>query len=311
MLKTLWKVFFMTLLLLAGNGVSAFAAPNKGGNKPGHRAINPFLRDTTLFRTHAFDIQGVCICMEDVSDDHLPKAPRIQLRKEAEDFIEDYIKENRFMMDKIMLNGTQSLTTIERIFSARGLPLELKYLAVIESKLKPSAVSGVGAAGIWQFMPATARGLGLKVSGKIDERRNNQKSTLAAAKYLERLYLIYEDWLLVVAAYNCGPGGVNKAIKSSGSRDFWKLQRFLPRETRLHVKKFISTHYYYENHGSLVTLTREETLSHIKAAASFLAKYQPEEQSPLPTDPDPDSTVHTRITAILQDQDQIWVLLKK
>lgn len=311
MRKNQWKAFFMTLLFLFSTGLMAFAVPGKEKNKLGHHHIDPFKRDTALFRTHAFDANGVCICLDEVSDEQMESAPRLQLRKEAEDFIDDYIKENGYMLDKILKNGKSYLRTIDNIFDDRGLPVELKYLAVIESKLRPSAMSGVGALGIWQFMPATARTLGLKVSGKIDERRNIYKSTLAAAKYLERLYLVYEDWLLVVAAYNCGPGGVDKAIKLSGSRDFWKLQRFLPKETRLHVKRFISTHYYYENHGSLVTLTREETLSHIKAAASFLANNQSGNNEPSREDQDPASPVTPKITAIIQEQDQIRVLVRK
>jgi membrane-bound lytic murein transglycosylase D len=108
-------------------------------------------------------------------------------------------------------------------------------------------------------MPATARQLGLTVTGKRDDRRDYQKSTHAAAKYLTYLYGLYKDWLLVIAAYNGGPGNVNAAIRKSGSRNFWDLQNYLPTESRNHVKKFIATHFIMEGTGGMTTLTRGET----------------------------------------------------
>jgi membrane-bound lytic murein transglycosylase D len=148
---------------------------------------------------------------------------------------------------------------IDQVFSQRNLPVELKYLAVIESDLKSSATSRVGAAGPWQFMVQTAKDFGLRVSHKIDERRDFVKSTIAAAKYLKDLYSTYNDWLLVIAAYNCGNGPVNSAIRKSGSSNFWDLQYYLPAESRNHVKKFIATHYIMEGDGGLTTLTKKET----------------------------------------------------
>ncbi|RYD93145.1 MAG: lytic transglycosylase domain-containing protein, partial [Sphingobacteriales bacterium] len=118
--------------------------------------------------------------------------------------------------------------------------------------------SWVGAAGPWQLMPQTARELGLRVSKKVDERRDYKKSTQAAARYLNALYTEFNDWLLVVAAYNGGPGNVNQAIRKSGSRNFWDLQYFLPAESRNHVKKFIATHYIMEGDGGVTTMTRNE-----------------------------------------------------
>ena len=120
-------------------------------------------------------------------------------------------------------------------------------------------MSWAGAVGPWQFMPQTARLYGLTVNKKKDERRDYKKSTHAAAKYLNDLYEIYNDWLLVVAAYNCGAGNVNAAIRKSGSRDFWNLQYYLPKESRNHVKKFIATHYIMEGDGGTTTLTKKET----------------------------------------------------
>ena len=108
---------------------------------------------------------------------------------------------------------------------------------------------------------------------KYDERTHFYKSTVAAAKYLRDLHRLFDDWLLVIAAYNCGPGPVYKAIKKSGSRNFWKLQHFLPAETRDHVKKFISTHYYYEGKGSIATLTKAEAETHRKKMFAFAEKH--------------------------------------
>ena len=148
---------------------------------------------------------------------------------------------------------------IDNILTQHGLPKELKYLAVIESGLRYNAISWAGAVGPWAFMPAAGRQYGLTVMTGYDERLDYQKSTHAAARMLTDLYQKYQDWLLVVAAYNCGPGNVDKAIKRSGSRDFWKLQYYLPTESMNHVKKFISTHYVFEGEGGITTVTKEET----------------------------------------------------
>lgn len=148
---------------------------------------------------------------------------------------------------------------IETILTKYNLPTELKYLAIVESQLESRARSHMGAVGPWQFMPATARTMGLKVTKYTDERRDLSKSTHAAARYLRNLYNIYNDWLLVIAAYNGGPGNVNKAIAKSGSRNFWELERFLPAESRKHVKKYIATQFIMAGYGGLTALTQAET----------------------------------------------------
>ena len=137
------------------------------------------------------------------------------------------------------------------------LPLQLKYLAVIESELKASAVSRVGARGPWQLMPSTAHVLGLQVNRRSDERTNYYKSTKAAAEYLRDLHHEFGDWLLVLAAYNGGPGPVYRAIHQAHSRNFWTLQSYLPAESRQHVKKFIATAWYFENAGITTTTARK------------------------------------------------------
>ncbi|TFH39228.1 MAG: LysM peptidoglycan-binding domain-containing protein [Bacteroidia bacterium] len=142
---------------------------------------------------------------------------------------------------------------IEDIFDSYGLPTELKYVAVIESALNPNAVSRVGATGLWQFMYSTGRAYGLTINSVVDERRDPVKSTHAAARFMKDLYKIYNDWGLVIAAYNCGPGNVNKAIRRSGNRkDYWEIYYRLPRETRGYLPGYIAATYsmnYYNEHN--------------------------------------------------------------
>ena len=139
----------------------------------------------------------------------------------------------------------------EDMLSKYGLPDELKYLAVIESALNPMAHSRMGAAGLWQFMPSTGRLFNLEINSLIDERRDPIKSTEAACRYLVRLYHLFDDWTLALAAYNCGPGNVLKAMRRSGKKDFWGIYSFLPRETRSYVPIFVAANYaltYYKDH---------------------------------------------------------------
>jgi len=141
---------------------------------------------------------------------------------------------------------------IEDIFDYYGLPVELKYMAVIESALNPNAVSRAGATGLWQFMYSTGRMYGLTINSVVDERRDPVKATHAAARYLKDLHGIYHDWILVIAAYNCGPGNVNKAIRRSGNRkDYWEIYYRLPRETRGYIPQYVAAAYamnYYREH---------------------------------------------------------------
>ncbi|MBR6456710.1 MAG: lytic transglycosylase domain-containing protein [Prevotella sp.] len=140
----------------------------------------------------------------------------------------------------------------EQALETYGLPLELRYLPIIESALKPNAVSRVGAAGLWQFMIATAKQYGLEVTSLVDERRDPIKSSNAAARYLKTLYKIFGDWHLVIAAYNCGPENVNKAVhRAGGVKDYWHIYPYLPAETRGYVPAFIAANYimnYYCEH---------------------------------------------------------------
>lgn len=143
----------------------------------------------------------------------------------------------------MVAKGQPYFIMVEKIFRENGIPEEMKYLAVIESSFNTNARSRVGAVGAWQFMSGTARIFGLSVGKKTDERKDFYKSTVAAAKFLNQLHDRFGDWLLVVAAYNCGPGGVQRAMNASGRTDFWGMQYFLPAESRNHVYKFIATGY--------------------------------------------------------------------
>jgi membrane-bound lytic murein transglycosylase D len=138
---------------------------------------------------------------------------------------------------------------IEDIFDSYGLPTELKYMAVIESALNPNAVSRAGATGMWQFMYSTGRLYGLTINSIVDERRDPVKATHAAAKYLKDMYNIFNDWTLVIAAYNCGPGNVVKAIRRSGNKkDYWDIYYRLPRETRGYIPQYIAAAYAINNY---------------------------------------------------------------
>lgn len=177
-----------------------------------------------------------------------------QVNPHAENYMNDYLKSHEEYLLKLKKTAVPYFNFIDGILKQYGLPKELKYLAVIESDLKSNALSSAGALGPWQFMSYTAKDYGLIVNRQEDDRTDYFKSTNAAAKYLLYLYKSLKDWLLVIAAYNGGPGRVYSAIKKSGSRNFWKLQYYLPEESRNHVKKFIATHYIMETGRSTQTL---------------------------------------------------------
>jgi membrane-bound lytic murein transglycosylase D len=176
--------------------------------------------------------------------------------KQGMKFVHNYIRNNDECLHIVRQRSEGPFTIIDSVLDHYGLPLELKYLAVIESELKTSALSRVGARGPWQLMPETAHDLGLKVSRRSDDRINYYKSTGAAAKYLRDLHREFGDWLLVLAAYNGGPRPVCKAIHKAHSRSFWVLQKYLPAESRQHVKKFIATAYYFEETAKVTPLSR-------------------------------------------------------
>ena len=172
-----------------------------------------------------------------------------QMNSNAGGFVQEYMRTHGTYLTQMKGWGKPYFNLIESLLQQYGLPKELKYIAVIESNLKSGAVSNKGAGGPWQFMPGTARQMGLVINEYTDERTDYFKSTHAAAKYLLQLYGQLHDWLLVMAAYNGGAGRVLNAIQRSGSRSFWDLQYYLPEESRTYVKRFIATHYIMEGHS--------------------------------------------------------------
>lgn len=184
---------------------------------------------------------------------NLPSEMELSFNSVVKNYIEMYAVRKRDQVSYMLALGDYYFPMFEQALDRHGLPLELKYLPVIESALNPVAVSRAGATGLWQFMLRTGKGYGLEVNSLVDERRDPYKSTDAAARYLKDLYAIYGDWNLVIAAYNCGPGNVNKAIaRSGGKRDYWEIYYRLPRETRGYVPAFIAANYimnYYADHN--------------------------------------------------------------
>ena len=168
-------------------------------------------------------------------------------------FIDMYTERLRNQVSYMLSMSNFYIPIFETALDTYNLPLELKYLPIIESALNPSAVSRAGASGLWQFMIGTSKLYGLETNSLIDERKDPVKSTWAAARYLSDLYEIYKDWNLAIAAYNCGPGNVNKAIRRAGGEtDYWKIYPFLPRETQGYVPAFIAANYvmhYYCDHN--------------------------------------------------------------
>ncbi len=183
----------------------------------------------------------------------LPTVMELAHNEVVQQFIDRY--SGRLRRSVSIMLGAQNfyMPIFEQALESYGIPLELKYLPVIESALNPKAVSRVGATGLWQFMLATGKQYGLEVNSLVDERKDPIKSSYAAAHYLKDLYRIFGDWNLVIAAYNCGPENVNKAIhRSSGKTDYWEIYPYLPRETRGYVPAFIAANYimnYYCEHN--------------------------------------------------------------
>lgn len=186
-------------------------------------------------------------------------------------YIDLYTQRRRSLVETMLGMSLYYMPIFEEALERQGLPHELKYLPIIESALDPDAVSRAGATGLWQLMLPTARGLGMEVNTLVDERRDPIRSTEAATKFLRQLYDIYNDWSLAIAAYNCGPGNVNKALRRAGAsennpekKDFWAIYPYLPRETRGYVPGFIAATYvmtYYNKHNISPALAKRPILT--------------------------------------------------
>ena len=181
-----------------------------------------------------------------------------QINPRAISFVDEYIRKQGKSLEKMKVWGKPYFDLYDQILINYRIPKEMKYLSVIESHLGAGGTSWAGAVGPWQLMPGVAKEYGLNVGGYWDQRTDYFKSTHVAARIMKKLYAEFEDWLLVVAAYNCGNGCVRSAIRRAKSKDFWQLQYFLPEETRNHVKKFIATHLIFEGAGGFTTMTAAE-----------------------------------------------------
>lgn len=182
---------------------------------------------------------------------------------QVKEYIDLYAVYKRGLTERVMGLSNLYFPQFEQVLDQQGLPLEFKYLSIVESALNPTAVSCMGATGLWQFMLATGKMYNLKVNSYIDERKDPVKSTLAACQYFKDMYAIYKDWLLVIASYNCGPGNVNKAIaRSGGKTSFWEISPYLPKETRGYVPAFIAVTY-------LLNYAAEHNLNAVAPAISF------------------------------------------
>ena len=178
-------------------------------------------------------------------DDRTPF--RVEYNPVLEDLIHSYLKRHKKSMENLMALSTYYFPMFEQGLDKHNIPLEIKYLAIVESTLNPRARSRMGATGLWQFMFSTGKMHGLDVSSYVDERMDPVKATDAAAAYLSTLYRMFEDWDLVLASYNSGPGNVSKAIRrSGGATDYWDLRPYLPRETAGYVPAFLATMYVFE-----------------------------------------------------------------
>lgn len=183
----------------------------------------------------------------------IPSVIDLPYNNVVRDCIDLYAERKRNLVRYMLGMADFYFPIIEQVLDAHNLPIELKYLAVVESALNPVALSRVGACGLWQFMLPTGKSYGLEINSLVDERRDPLKATEAACKYFMDMYAIYGDWNLVMASYNCGPGNVNKAIRRSGGKtDFWDIFPYLPKETRSYVPLFIAANYimnYYCEHN--------------------------------------------------------------
>lgn len=187
----------------------------------------------------------------------------LTFNSEVKEYIDLYGLKRRGLTERVMGLAQLYFPMYEQILDQQDLPLEFKYLSVVESALNPVAVSPVGATGLWQFMLATGKLYGLKVTSYTDDRRDPVKSTYAACQYFKDMYAVYNDWLLVIAAYNCGAGNVNRAIaRSGGKRTFWEISPYLPRETRGYVPAFIAVTY-------LMNYTAEHNLTAVPPLVNY------------------------------------------
>lgn len=213
-------------------------------------------RTNLIYDTDCTDSAVIPQFSDSIYIDRLQRMPTIMempYNAIVREYIDRYAVKLRNQVSVMLAANNFYMPLFEEALDAYDLPLELKYLPIIESALKPTARSRAGALGLWQFMLKTGRLYGLESNSLVDDRLDPIKATWAAARYLREMYDIYQDWHLVIAAYNCGPGNVNKAIRrAGGATDYWSIYNYLPRETRGYVPAFIAANYimtYYCHHN--------------------------------------------------------------
>lgn len=278
-MKSLYKILFLGCVAsFAGSALNAQSVRDVSESLKIPAAIEPesfetdtkaMLEDWYLKNYTVLDYEADSRPQEQVSDDvlierlsKLPSIIEMPLNGPVRNMIYFYANRKRQLVENMLGLSLYYMPIFEEALERHDMPNELRYLPVIESALVPNAVSRAGAAGLWQFMPATATGQGLEINSLVDQRRDPYLASDAAARYLKQLYATYDDWSLAIAAYNCGPGNVNKALRRAGGgkKDFWEIYPFLPAETRGYVPAFIAANYimnYHKEHNISPALARK------------------------------------------------------
>ena len=245
-----WKIFLGIVLLFLGEA-GCFA--QSGIVRPALAASSA--GDAPIVKTDSSTI-GMVNVPDSIYRKRLAALPfelKLTYNPKVRKYIELYTKTFKNTLGRLLGLSTFYFPIFDEVLRGNELPGELKYITILESALNPTAVSSASAVGLWQFVKGTGKENGLTINSYVDQRKGVYESTGAAAVYLKKLFGIYQDWMLVLAAYNCGPGTVNKAIlRAGGLKDFWKIYSFLPKETREYVPRYIGIAYafnYFREHG--------------------------------------------------------------
>ena len=292
-MKIKFNIQALALLAAALTAVCAPAAAKKATQKPNLLSIRNSITDTAIVYPESFEtdvqkmmqnwyLQNYAALDADVGTrsvgdtseetyikrlQALPTQIEMPYNQIVRNYIDAYVTKHRALVEAMLGMSLYYMPIFEQALEKEGLPLELKYLPVIESAINPDAVSRSGAAGLWQIVVNTAKGLGLEVNSLVDQRRDPYASSEAAARYLKELYSTFGDWSLAIAAYNCGPGNVTKALRRAGGdgpHDFWEIYYFLPKETRTYVPSFIAANYvmtYFKLHGISPALAKKPIIT--------------------------------------------------